>query len=1125
VKFTFALILGFEFALSLAMREPADENLNAPIHRLRGPLTERILDAHWLSCFICSFLLVWLGIVTLLVVSSASAQNTVLWSSAGNSAWFTISNWTGSAVPGTTDIAQFGVNPTSVTTGIGINMNSAATNNGTNNQAVGALEILGSRSGNLLFGNSSTSVGGTLTLNGASLRGVSNVVIRHAGQGLITIQNTQGTGNRTMAVALGNATNNVVFIDGDGSVTISSTITGPERNLTLLSQGVGVLTLAGANTFSGTTTIRGGTLRLAYAGDNSSLSDTAALVIDHGVVDLAGSVAHTEVLGGLILNGGARITRSTGSATLQLGEITRGGSGTLDVGLPGIATTSSLNNGAGLIGAWATVGGSDFAANSTNAPNGPITAYSGYSNLERQGGVLSPAPTGNLQIINGGSSGTVTLNEAGVTEINTLKMGATEGSATVTFGSGQSLRLGLNGGLLAANGAQGLTIGSSPGNGGLTAGGAVDTASDLFLTSYGSGGLLVNSAITNNGTGAVRVIVSGTGVTTLATNNLFTGGLVINSGILSVDGPGRLGPATSGSVTFAGSSTLRMTSWAASSASGRTFSILEGVSATFETVVADNTLYTLSGAISGAGRLVKVGPGTLTLGSASNGYTGGTVVTQGRLSISADSRLGGIPLVATPGHLTLNGGTLLATASFTLNANRGIAVGAPSTVGSGTIEVASGSTLTYNGVVANAGSAAGTLVKTGAGTLVLGPSVNNTYSGGTTVSAGTLEFGRTGSLGSGDITLGSVGGGDASLLNYLGGWTLSNNVIVASGSGGTLTLGYTSTASFSGIFAGNITLNDHLTLRSDASDGFAMRITGSISGGFNLTKTGAGMVRIENNNPDYIGTTTISSGTVQLGSFAGSANGSLGNGDVINHGTLRLNRTNALALSNLISGSGVVTQTGTGTTTLSNANTYSGGTTVSAGTLLATNLTGSATGTGAVTTTVNTVLGGTGILAPTGSNGFSFGGVVSPGLAGAIGTLTVAPENGDAVFLGTSSLLFQLGGDGHNDRLVFAPTGTGSMDFSALNPGTIKVSFLGGYTPALGHRFDLIDWSALGINGLSPALLDFSEAVLPDLAWEWDTSDFVSSGVISVALIPEPGRMMLCLVGALMGLLRRRRSV
>ena len=104
---------------------------------------------------------------------------------------------------------------------------------------------------------------------------------------------------------------------------------------------------------------------------------------------------------------------------------------------------------------------------------------------------------------------------------------------------------------------------------------------------------------------------------------------------------------------------------------------------------------TVSGVISGPGNLAKAGSGTLTL-SGINTYSGTTTISSGKLSISADSGLGSAPGSATAGHLTLNGGTLESTANFTLNSNRGIALGASN----GIIDVNSGTTLTYGGIMA-----------------------------------------------------------------------------------------------------------------------------------------------------------------------------------------------------------------------------------------------------------------------------------------------------------------------------------------------------------------------------------------------------------------------------------------
>ena len=87
--------------------------------------------------------------------------------------------------------------------------------------------------------------------------------------------------------------------------------------------------------------------------------------------------------------------------------------------------------------------------------------------------------------------------------------------------------------------------------------------------------------------------------------------------------------------------------------------------------------------------------------------------------------------------MTLNGGTLQSTADFTLNANRGVALGSSH----GTFNVDSGTNLTVAGIVAGSNN----ITKSGDGTLLL--SGVNTYSGTTTISVGTLKV--SGQLGSG----------------------------------------------------------------------------------------------------------------------------------------------------------------------------------------------------------------------------------------------------------------------------------------------------------------------------------------------------------------------------------------
>ena len=261
----------------------------------------------------------------------------ILWSSAGGSSWLTTTNWTGSSVPTGTDIAQFGTNPTPGTS-VGINM-SQTTNNGTSNEAVGAIDVTSARSIALAIGDSSTSVSGVLTLNGTVVAvtggNVANVVLHNASGQLLTIQDIQGSaGARTMNVALANAINNVVVIDGAGGVTITSSITGSGKNLTRQGAGAGILTLGGANTFSGTFTASTGVTNLSV---NNALGGVSGILIANGasvitpVGSLTNAINDTAAVtdnGSLDLSGGSETIGSL-SGTDATASLFIGKSGTL----------------------------------------------------------------------------------------------------------------------------------------------------------------------------------------------------------------------------------------------------------------------------------------------------------------------------------------------------------------------------------------------------------------------------------------------------------------------------------------------------------------------------------------------------------------------------------------------------------------------------------------------------------------------------------------------------------------------------------------------------------------------------------------------------------------------------
>ena len=117
-------------------------------------------------------------------------------------------------------------------------------------------------------------------------------------------------------------------------------------------------------------------------------------------------------------------------------------------------------------------------------------------------------------------------------------------------------------------------------------------------------------------------------------------------------------------------------------------------------------------------------------------------------------------------------------------------------------------------------------------------------------------------------------------------------------SAGTLSLGNGGTT---GSVAGNIVDNAALVFnRSNA-----LTYGGLISGAGTVTKNGAGTLTLTGDNT-YTGTTTISAGTLSLGN--GGTTGSVA-GDIVDNAALVFNRSNALTYAGLISGAGTVTKT------------------------------------------------------------------------------------------------------------------------------------------------------------------------------------------------------------------------
>ncbi|ECT5539050.1 fibronectin-binding autotransporter adhesin ShdA, partial [Salmonella enterica subsp. enterica serovar Worthington] len=220
----------------------------------------------------------------------------------------------------------------------------------------------------------------------------------------------------------------------------------------------------------------------------------------------------------------------------------------------------------------------------------------------------------------------------------------------------------------------------------------------------------------------------------------------------------------------------------------------------------------------------------------------------------------------------------------------------------------------------------------------------NSYTGGTTISGGTLVANNVEALGTGDVT------NNATLeLNTGGDFT---NAISGSGQvvkSGDKTLTLSGANSYTGgttISGGTLVANDVNALGTgDVTDNATLAL--NAVGDFNNAIGGSG--KVEKSGDDTLtlsGSNTYTGGTlINGGTLVASNVEALGTGDVTDDATLELNTGGDF--DNAISGSGQVVKSGDETLTLSGSNTYTGGTLISSGTLVANDV--NALGTGDVT--------------------------------------------------------------------------------------------------------------------------------------------------------------------------------
>ncbi|ECI6126881.1 fibronectin-binding autotransporter adhesin ShdA [Salmonella enterica subsp. enterica] len=249
-------------------------------------------------------------------------------------------------------------------------------------------------------------------------------------------------------------------------------------------------------------------------------------------------------------------------------------------------------------------------------------------------------------------------------------------------------------------------------------------------------------------------------------------------------------------------------------------------------------------------------------------------------------------------------------------------------LGTGDVTIAESATLALSqGTLDNNVTGEGQIVKSGSDELIV--TGDNTYSGGTTISGGTLTVDHADSLGTGTIANSSVlQVGEGELENTLSG----TGSLVKTGTGELTLSGDNTYSGGTTITGGTLTADnaDSLGTGAVANNGVLQvgdgELKNTLSGTGSLVKIGTGELTLNGDN-DYSGGTTIDDGVL----IADNAD-SLGTGAVANNGVLQVGEGE---LKNTLSGTGSLVKIGTGELTLSGDNTYSGGTTISGGTLTA----------------------------------------------------------------------------------------------------------------------------------------------------------------------------------------------
>ena len=983
--------------------------------------------------------------------------------------------------------------------------------------------------------NPGSNVNGVLTLTASNTYTGATVIAANTSIQL-------GNGGTTGALSNSSAiTDNGTFtIDRSNSVTQGTDFSsaGIAGSGGFTQAGTGTTTLNGSNSYIGTTAVNAGTLDVSgiQSGDGSvTLGNTASTnatlnIQPNSSVTASGLfIGNNATAPGAVYQTGGSLTLTNvaGGNDISIGNVASGygyyslSGGTVatnevDVGGLFNASTGVMDMSGGTLNdaGWITVGrGGTTSSGVLNITGGAVNLSAATGNI----GLYWGGAGGQVIMNIGGGAGAATVtqstttgyqlvmseaNNAGLSEVNLLTNGTLQIGKVTDNNANTTALLDFNGGTLKANLAQGAYLTSADmsvyvyGNGGtIDNNGVAITIGNALLAPTGNGANS-NPTVSSGGSGYIGAPMvtatgaGGTGATAYATvsGGVVTGIVVTNPGTgytgplgFVLTGGGGTGATigsvtptadTSGGMTFQGSGTTTLaganTYTGATAVTAGTLNLTGSLTGSSVATSGTGILTESSaGAIAGSGSTFTQGSTGTSILAGANTFTGATSVTAGTLSLTG----------------SLNGSSV-------------------ATSGAGIFTEGSG------GLIAGSGA---TFAQGSSGTSML--SGSNSYGGGTTVTAGTLQLGNAYALGTGSLT---ANGG---VLDLHG-----NSETVASLSGGSGGLIET-------LVSGLVTLTDNgatsATYAGVISDG---------SGQVALVQAGAAGTLALTGNNSYSGGTTID-GTVQintdssLGASAGSV--TINNGgtlEVLSGDTISTSRAFSLGASttmqvdtsasyvitgNLTGASSVtLNKTGSGTLNLNGNNTGIGTTNVNAGTLI---VSGELSGSVAVNS--GATLGG---APPGGTAGDYAGGTISGSVTVATGG-TIYPGAKQA-FAGTvlainnnltlgASANFAVNLDANNNSDYVSITNNLTLDPS--NTDTLTLDIVGAVPPsATTETYIIANYGGTESNQFGNILLTGNSAVFEGI--NYNVPDAYLGGddiTVTLLIVPEPGTWAMTLSG------------